>query len=99
MELIATESMSWAHLLGDENFDYPIDYWVSVLSAREDAHIDLLCRWEPDSYCNFHRHMVETTTTVLQGEHHVLEMKGGEEIESQCDRRCLGIIRRVQRVR
>ncbi|MEM7469520.1 MAG: hypothetical protein AAF387_21940 [Pseudomonadota bacterium] len=81
MELFDTEKMKWGHLLGDDSFDYPIDYWVSVLSNRDDGHIDLLFQWEPNSYCHFHRHMVETTTTILQGEHHVVEMKDGKEIE------------------
>ena len=86
MELFATEQMKWGHLLGDENFDYPIDYWVTVLSSRDDGHIDLLFRWEPDSYCHFHRHMVDTTTTVLQGEHHVVEIENGKEVEHKIRR-------------
>ena len=57
------------------------DHWASVLSARSDGHIDILFRWEPNSYCHFHRHLVDTTTTVLKGEHHVIEMEKGVEIE------------------
>ena len=86
MELFATEQMKWGYLLGDENFDYPIDYWVTVLSSRDDGHIDLLFRWEPDSYCHFHRHMVDTTTTILQGEHHVVEIENGKEVEHKIRR-------------
>lgn len=86
MELFDIESMTWGHLLGDENFDYPIDYWYTVLSHRDDGHIDMLFRWEPNAYCHFHRHLVDTTTTVLQGEHHVIEMAGGREIEHRVRR-------------
>ena len=81
MQIYSAEDIKWGHLLGDENFDYPIDYWVAVLSARDDGHIDLLFKWEPNAYCHFHRHMVDTTTTVLQGEHHIVEMDKGRELE------------------
>ncbi len=65
MKLLDTDQIEWTHLPGSENFDYPIDYWVTVLSSRDDGHVDLLFRWEPNSYCHFHRHLVETTSTVL----------------------------------
>lgn len=80
MELFDTNSLEWTHLLGDENFDYPIDYWSAVPSAREDGHVDLLFRWEPNSYCHFHRHLVDTTSTVLRGELTVIDMEQGKEV-------------------
>jgi len=48
---------------------------------RRQAPIDVVFRWEPNSYCHFHRHLVDTTTTVLQGEHYVVEMEHGVELE------------------
>ena len=81
MRIYDADQVEWKHLLGDDSFDYPIDYWYEILSAREDGHIDMLFRWEPNSYCHFHRHLVDTTTTVLQGEHHVVEMQNGVELE------------------
>ncbi len=81
MKLFDTSGLDWIHFTGDERFDYPIDYWASVLTTRPDGHIDILFRWEPNSYCHFHRHLVDTTTTVLQGEHHVIEIEQGKEIE------------------
>ena len=81
MRIFDAEEIEWKHLLGDENFDYPIDYWYAILSARDDGHIDMLFKWEPNSYCHFHRHLVDTTTTVLQGEHHIIEMENGVELE------------------
>ncbi|MGR8921437.1 MAG: cupin domain-containing protein [Gammaproteobacteria bacterium] len=77
MQLIDNDTLEWMHLVGDESFDYPIDYAAAVLSARPDGHIDLLFRWAPNSYCHFHRHLVATTTTVLQGEHHLVDMHQG----------------------
>ncbi|MGB1882752.1 MAG: hypothetical protein ACPHUF_02515 [Gammaproteobacteria bacterium] len=81
MRIYEADQVEWKHLLGDETFDYPIDYWYAILSARDDGHIDMLFKWEPNAYCHFHRHSVDTTTTVLQGEHHVVEMKDGVELE------------------
>ena len=81
MRIYDADQVEWKHLLGDDSFDYTIDYWYVILSAREDGHIDMLFRWEPNSYCLFHRHLVDTTTTVLQGEHHVVEMQNGVELE------------------
>jgi len=81
MQLIDNDTLEWMHLVGDETFDYPIDYWAAVLNARADGHIDMLFKWEPNSYCHFHRHLVETTTTVLQGEHHLVDMVKGVEGE------------------
>ena len=81
MKLFDINSLDWIHFTGGDSFDYPIDYWGAVLSTRADGHIDILFRWEPNAYCHFHRHLVDTTTTVLQGEHHVIEMEHGKEIE------------------
>ena len=81
MDIFNSAQVDWKHLLGDSTYDYPIDYWYAILSARKDGHIDMLFRWEPNAYCHFHRHLVDTTTTVIQGEHHVIEMDKGFEIE------------------
>jgi quercetin dioxygenase-like cupin family protein len=81
MKLLDTSSLDWVHFTGGDRFDYPIDYWASVLNTRADGHIDMLFRWEPSSYCHFHRHLVDATTTVLKGEHHVIEIKQGKEVE------------------
>jgi quercetin dioxygenase-like cupin family protein len=43
--------------------------------------VDLLYRWEPNSYCHFHRHSAHTTSVVLEGELHVIDVDAqtGEE--------------------
>jgi hypothetical protein len=67
-------SLKWIHLEGGPDFDYPINYWLAILGARPEAGgIDFLAKWEPDLYCHFHRHLGDTTTLVLEGEHHVVE--------------------------
>ena len=81
MQLYNDKEIDWIHLLGDDTFDYPIDYSAAVLNLLDDGHIDMLFRWEPNQYCHFHRHLVNTTTTVLQGEHHLVDMDKGVEGE------------------
>jgi len=53
-----------------------------LLNAREDGHVELLYRWAPNSYCHFHRHTAPTTSTVLEGELHVVDIdpETGEEL-------------------
>jgi hypothetical protein len=47
---------------------------LAILGARpETGSLDFLVKWEPDSYCPFHRHIGDTTTLILEGEHHVVE--------------------------
>jgi hypothetical protein len=83
MNLLSDASLDWTHYTGDERFDYPIDYWGAILNARKDGHVDLLYRWEPNCYCHFHRHVAETTSTVLAGELHVTDFDNISEIGSR----------------
>jgi len=80
MDLFNTEDLKWNRFTGDERFDYPIDYSGALLSLRDDGHIDLLYRWEPNHYCHFHRHLAAITSTVLQGELEVIDYKDGKEV-------------------
>ena len=81
MQLFNDNEIEWIHLIGDDTFDYPIDYKAAVLNLRDDGHIDMLFRWAPNKYCHFHRHLVPTTTTVLEGEHHLVDIENGVEGE------------------
>lgn len=81
MQLFDNQELEWLILQDEETFDYPIDYSAAVLNVREDGHIDMLFRWAPNKYCHFHRHLVATTTTVLQGEQHLIDIENGHEGE------------------
>ena len=83
MNLIENENLRWKHFVGGDEFDYPIDYWAALLQAHDDGHVDLLYRWEPNAYCHFHRHTARTTSTVLAGELHVvdIDLATGKETE------------------
>ena len=77
-----TGDLRWIHYEGSPRFDYPIDYDIAVLGHDEDlGRLDLLIRWAPDAYCHFHRHVATTTSLVLEGEHHVIDLNDdGNEV-------------------
>ena len=67
--------LQWIHYEGGPRFDYPIDYDIAVLGHQEDVgRLDLLIRWAPNAYCHFHRHVATTTSLILEGEHHVIDV-------------------------
>jgi hypothetical protein len=88
MNLLNSDGLKWRRFTGGEDFDYPIDYSAALLNARENGHVDLLYRWEPNCYCHFHRHTAETTSTVLAGELHVIDVDPGtgEELDRRVRR-------------
>ncbi|GIS21023.1 MAG: hypothetical protein CM15mP120_29390 [Pseudomonadota bacterium] len=73
MDLYDNDALRWKHYAGSDKFDCPIDYWSALLSARADGHVDLLYRWEPNSYCHFIDFSADTTSLVLEGELHVID--------------------------
>ena len=74
-------NLTWTHIAGGPNFDYPINYWLAILGAKpESGSLDFLVKWEPNSYCHFHRHIGDTTTLILEGEHHVVETTATETL-------------------
>jgi hypothetical protein len=77
----STDNIEWIHLEGGPNFDYPIDYWIALLGAQpEEGRVDFLVKWEPDSYCHYHRHVGHTTSIVLEGEHHIVDTCATETV-------------------
>ena len=85
MNIYDDKALRWKHFTGSDKFDYPIDYWSALLNARADGHVDFLYRWAPNSYCHFHRHSSHTTSLVLEGKLHVVDIdpESGEELSSR----------------
>jgi len=74
-------TLSWKRLTDPKKtFDYPVDYWVAILGFDvEKKHVDFMGKWEPNSYCHYHRHLSPTTSIVLAGEHNVVETETAEK--------------------
>ena len=79
--LFKQDELIWKHYSGGENFDYHIDYSDAVLDAREDGRLEILVKWEPNSYCHLHKHTADTSSVVLKGELHVsdFDIETGKE--------------------
>lgn len=77
-----TDHIEWTHIPADDQLDYPVDYHMAILgSDPERGSLDLIVKWEPNSYCHFHRHIAATTILVLQGEQHIAEIdENGKEV-------------------
>ena len=88
MNLFENANLRWKRFTGNHHFNYPIDFESALLGARDDGHVDLLYRWAPNAYCHFHRHTATTTSLVLEGELHVMDIdpKTGEETQSKVRR-------------
>ena len=72
-------SIDWIQYQADPRFDYPIDYAIGFLGVvPETKTVDFVGRWAPNSYCHFHRHLADTTSLILAGEHHTIETINGE---------------------
>lgn len=80
MDLLNNDDLVWDHFSGGEQFGSPIDYWGATLSIRDDGHVDVLYRWEPNACCHFHRHIAPLSSIVLEGELHVIDFENGKEV-------------------
>ena len=70
----ASDEIQWQRIEDDSN-GYPCDYETAVLGADPgNGRLDLIVRWQPNSYCHFHRHLADTTVVVLEGEQHIIEV-------------------------
>ena len=82
MNLLKNTNLKWKHYNEGDKYDYPINYSESILDAREDGRVEILVKWEPNSYCHFHRHTAEISSVVLEGELHVtdIDITTGKEL-------------------
>jgi hypothetical protein len=59
----------------------PIDVSTAVVGGNAElGRIDFIVWWEPNCYCPFHRHMTDTISIVLEGEHHIETTKDSQTV-------------------
>jgi hypothetical protein len=74
-----TSAIEWLDFGEDSRFDYPINYSIGILgTSPESGTVDFLGRWAPNSYCHFHRHLGDSTSLIIEGEHHTVELGDGQ---------------------
>jgi len=76
--LLDIKDFSWAHYSEDSDYPYPVSYWGTILDIDTSGHLSLLYRWDPNSFCHFHRHLCAATSVVLEGELHVQNFENGQ---------------------
>ena len=75
---------TWRHLTDPTETGYLVDYEVAMLDWDLDSRsCDFLLRFGPNGgHCPRHRHVGITSTLVLEGEHHVTELRSdGSTVE------------------
>ena len=76
-DLLDPSSLMWHHYREDADYPYPVSYWGTILDIDDAGHISAVYRWDPGSFCHFHRHVCDVTSIVLQGELHVKTYEDG----------------------
>lgn len=75
------DAVEWMNVAGGPEFDYPIDYAYAVASADvASGRVEFLVKWAPNAYCHYHRHLGDTTVTILRGEQHLYEERPCETV-------------------
>lgn len=74
-------SLNWIRQQDFSDPARPIDNWLAVVGGDAKAgRVDFFNKWEPNAYCPLHRHLGDTISVVLQGEHHVEAFDGSKRI-------------------
>ena len=61
----------------------PVTSFTAIVGGDvETGRVDFFTRREPNSYCSFHKHLVETISVVVAGEFHVEETDGSKKTRS-----------------
>ena len=92
MMLLENKNLNWTHFDGGDQFGTPVDYWAAPLSIRDDGHVDVLYRWEPNTACHYHRHIAPISSLVLEGERGPRPARGGRSghaARQRGDRQCM----------
>ena len=82
LNLFENSSLFWTHYHEESDYPYPASYWGTTLDIDTSGHVSVLYRWDPGSYCHFHRHLCQTTSLVLEGEFHVTTYENGEVVDT-----------------
>ena len=72
-------NLNWIPDIDLSNSARPVTSFTAIVGGDvETGRVDFFTRWEPNSYCSFHRHLAETISVVVAGELHVEETDGSK---------------------
>ena len=74
---IDLDKLNWVRQVDNSDPAHPVDNATAVVGGdAATGRVDFFTRWEPNSYCPLHRHLGDTISVVLEGEHNVEEFDG-----------------------
>jgi hypothetical protein len=80
--LLEHSALAWTPYQEGPDYGYPVSYWGAILDMDTTGHLSVLYRWDPDSYCHFHRHLCHTTSLILKGDLHVSTYEQGTLVDT-----------------
>jgi hypothetical protein len=70
--------LKWRRYEDRSDPNRPIDVSTAIYGVRPDVNaVDIIVKLESNAYYPLHRHLAETISVVLEGEHHVIETTTG----------------------
>src|ERR1019366_8126877 len=73
--------LNWIRQIDNSDPQRPADTSTAVVGGDVAAgRVDFFSKWEPNSYCPLHRHLGDTISVVLQGEHFIEELDGSRRM-------------------
>jgi len=71
------DSLDWIRQLDLSDPRRPIDNSTAVVGGDlATGRLDFFTKWSPGTYCPLHRHLADTVSIVVQGEHYVEDVEG-----------------------
>ena len=74
MDILNNNNLNWHTYTDLSDPRYPIDYADAVLSVSEDGRLEIVVKWQPNSFCHFHHHTADASSVILQGELIVIDV-------------------------
>jgi quercetin dioxygenase-like cupin family protein len=73
--------LNWIRQIDNSDPERPVDTSTAVVGGDLAAgRVDFFSKWEPNSYCPLHRHLGDTISVVLEGEHFIEELDGSRRM-------------------
>ena len=71
--------LNWVREQNNSDPKRPVDIATAVVGGDlKSGRVDFFVKWEPNTYCPLHRHLGDTVSIVLQGEHFIEERDGSK---------------------
>ena len=78
---IVLSTLNWVRQQDFSDPAHPVDTSTAVVGGDIAAgRIDFFSKWEPGTYCPLHRHLADTVSIVVEGDHYIEEVDGSRRM-------------------